>query len=155
MRKTKGYSTQVLSWVQAISAYNLTGDEKWKRFATSTADRYIDLQIYKNSSQPVGLMSFYNTNVYAPWWDLIDLYELTKEEKYLKAAQYGASNTIAGIRSFPTVTEDLQTIHPETVLMGIQTCGGKEKRNIVWDSPAWRTMRKRSKCRNGLFHRSD
>ena len=58
LRKTKGYSTQVLSWVQAISAYNLTGDEKWKRFATSTADRYIDLQIYKNSSQPVGLMSF-------------------------------------------------------------------------------------------------
>ena len=112
LRKTKGYSTQVLSWVQAISAYNLTGDEKWKRFATSTADRYIDLQIYKNSSQPVGLMSFYNTNVYAPWWDLIDLYELTKEEKYLKAAQYGASNTIAGIRSFPAVTEDLQTIHP-------------------------------------------
>ena len=100
-------------------------------------------------------MSFYNTNVYAPWWDLIDLYELTKEEKYLKAAQYGASNTIAGIRSFPTVTEDLQTIHPGNRLMGIQTCGGKEKRNIVWDSPAWRTMRKRSKCRNGLFHRSD
>ena len=30
----------------------------------------------------------------------------------MKAAQYGASNTIAGIRSFPTVTEDLQTIHP-------------------------------------------
>ncbi len=117
LRKTKGYSTQVLSWVQAISAYNLTGDEKWKRFATSTADRYIDLQIYKNSSQPVGLMSFYNTNVYAPWWDLIDLYELTKEEKYLKAAQYGASNTIAGIRSFLPLQRIYKRFIRETVLM--------------------------------------
>ena len=28
LRKTKGYSTQVLSWVQAISAYNLTGEDR-------------------------------------------------------------------------------------------------------------------------------
>lgn len=112
LRKTKGYSAQVLSWVQAMSAYNLTGDEKWKRFATSTANRYIDLQIYKTTTKPIGFMAFYNTSVYAPWWDLIDLYELTKDEKYLKAAQYGAANTIAGIRSFPAVSEDLQTIHP-------------------------------------------
>lgn len=112
LRQTKGYSAPVLSWVQAMSAYNLTGDEKWKRFATSTADRYIDLQIYKNSTGPVGGMSFYNANVYAPWWNLIDLYEWTKEEKYLKAAQYGAANTIAGIRSYPAVKERLQTVHP-------------------------------------------
>lgn len=85
LRKTKGYSTQVLSWVQAISAYNLTGDEERNGLLTSTADRYIDLQIYKNSSQPVGLMSFYNTNVYAPWWDLIDLYELNKRREIFES----------------------------------------------------------------------
>lgn len=113
LRKTSGYSTPILSWVQAISAYKLTGDEKWMRFATSTANRYIDTQVYANTSQPLGLMPFYNTTFYAPWWDLIDLYELTKDEKYLKAAQYGASHTIAGIRSFPAVGEGIQTIHPE------------------------------------------
>lgn len=130
LRKTKGYSTPVLSWVQALSAYRLTEDEKWKRVAISTANRYIDTQIYKNTSRPVGLMAFYNANVYAPWWDLLDLYEMTGEEKYLTAAQYGASHTIAGIRSFPAVTDSLQTIHPGSRFDGNTTLWWKGKKKF-------------------------
>lgn len=112
LRKPQGYSMKVSPWVQAMSAYKLTGNEKWLRFATSTANRYIDTQVYGNTSKTVGLMSFYNTNIYAPWWDLIDLYEMTKDEKYLQAAQYGAAHTLVGIRNFPAVDESQQTIHP-------------------------------------------
>ena len=55
----------------------------------------------------------------------------------------------------PTVTEDLQTIHPGNRFDGNTTCGGKEKRNIVWGFPRVANDAQESKCRNGLFHRSD
>lgn len=112
LRDTKGYSVKTLSWVQALSAYRMTGNPEWLRKATVTADRYIALNIYKNTTQPVGQMAFYNTNVYAAWWNLIDLYEATNDNKYLDAAMYGAASTIAGIRSYPAVKDEMQTIHP-------------------------------------------
>ncbi|MDE5661333.1 MAG: hypothetical protein K2I04_01745, partial [Muribaculaceae bacterium] len=37
LRAPRGYSAPILSWVQALSAYRLTGDEKWLRRARSTA----------------------------------------------------------------------------------------------------------------------
>lgn len=153
LRKTKGYSTQVLSWVQALSAYRLTGDEKWKRSAISTAKRYIDTQIYKNTSRPIGFMAFYNSNVYAPWWDLLDLYELTKEDKYLEAAQYGASNTLVGIRSFPAVTEEMQTIHPNNRFDGNTTLWWKGKEKYRLGFPVRQTTLLKNKFHSGKFHR--
>ncbi|NDW08721.1 hypothetical protein [Dysgonomonas sp. 520] len=112
LRKTSGYSVPVYSWVQALSAYKLTKNHKWLNLATSTADRYISTQIYANTSKPLNRLSFYNTTFYSPWWNLIDLYEETKNGDYLKAAQYGAAHTIAGIRSYPAVKDEEQVIHP-------------------------------------------
>lgn len=112
LRKTRGYSVQTQPWVQALSAYRLTGNEKWMRSATSVADRFVNIHIYSKSAEIFGSMPFYNTTFYTPWWDLVDLYEETKNEKYLQAAQYGAAHTLAGIRSFPAVEDKEQIIHP-------------------------------------------
>ncbi len=111
LRKTSGYSVPTLSWVQALSAYRLTGQKKWLEEAKKSASLYIDQQIYTNTGTPLSKMPFYNTTFYAPWWDLIDLYEETKDRKYLDAAQYGAAHTLAGIRSYPQVADSVQTIH--------------------------------------------
>lgn len=112
LRKPRGYSAPILSWVQALYAYRLTGDDKWLRRATSTAQRDAELHIYKNSTKPMRYQAFYNSTIYAPWWDFIDLYETTGDRRYLDAARYGAGHTLAGIRSWPAVRDSLQTIHP-------------------------------------------
>lgn len=129
LRNASGYSTRPQSWVQALSAYRMTGDEKWLKESIATADRYIATNIYCNTETPIRYMSFYNATVYAPWWNLIDLYEETGEQKYLDAAMYGAANTIAGTRSFPAVKDSLQTIHPGGHYEGNTTMWwkGKEK----------------------------
>lgn len=111
-RAPKGYSVPVVSWVQSLSAYRMTGDRKWLDRTISTADRYVDIHIYNKQDKPAGTMSFYNSNVYPAWWNLIDLYEITGNRKYLDAAEYGAGSTIAGIRSYPAVRDTLMTIHP-------------------------------------------
>ena len=127
LRKTSGYSVPTLSWVQALSAYRLTGQKKWLEEAKTTATRYISHQIYTNTTTPLSKMPFYNTTFYAPWWDLIDLYEETKDNKFLEAAQYGAAHTLAGVRSYPQVVDSMQTIHPDDQYEGNTNLWWKDK----------------------------
>lgn len=112
LRKVTGYSTTFIDWVQAMAAYKMTGDPKWLRMATQQADKYIASQVYANTKKTLAPTPFYNASFYAPWWHLVDLYELTKDRKYLDAAAYGSYFTIAGIRSFPQVKDSAITIHP-------------------------------------------
>jgi hypothetical protein len=112
LRAVKGYSTDFNKWNQALWAYRLTGQKKWLAIAEKDADNFIQQKIYANTNKLLSHIPFYNASFYAPWWDLLDLYETTKNDKWLKAAGYGAYFTIAGIRSYPKVDNQLQTIHP-------------------------------------------
>ena len=129
VRQTKGYSAPVVSWVQFLAAYRLTGDSKWLVRTLETAERYVNLHIYTKSDQPSGDMAFYNSQMYPAWWNLLDLYEMTGDVKWLDAARYGAASTIAGIRCYPAVSDGLQTIHPGGKFEGNTTMWwkGKEK----------------------------
>jgi len=119
LRMAKGYSTDFYSWNQALWAYQLTGQAKWLQQAKKDADLFIQQKIYNNTSKVLSHVPFYNASFYAPWWDLLDLYETTKDKKYLKAAEYGAHFTIAGIRSYPKVEDSLQTIHKNNHYDGV------------------------------------
>lgn len=121
IRTVRGYSTPILSWVQALYAYRLTKDPKWLRQAETTAKRDIDLHIYKNLEKPVRYAAFYNTAMYGAWWDLLDLYETTNNKEYLDAARYGAAQTIAGIRIYPAVRDTVMTIHKGNIYNGNTT----------------------------------
>jgi len=121
LRAPRGYSSPILSWVQSLAAYRLTGDDKWLNRAKSTAVRDASLHIYKNSDKPFRYQAFYNSTIYAPWWDFVDLYEVTGDRQFLDAARYGAAQTIAGIRAWPAVKDSVQTIHPGGVYNGNTT----------------------------------
>jgi hypothetical protein len=119
LRMAKGYSTDFHSWNQALWAYQLTGQAKWLQQAKKDADLFLQQKIYNNTSKVLSHVPFYNASFYPPWWDLLDLYETTKDKKYLKAAEYGAHFTIAGIRSYPKVEDSLQTIHKNNQYDGV------------------------------------
>lgn len=120
-RSPRGYSSPILSWVQALAAYRLTGDEKWLRRARTTASRDARMHIYANSVKPMRYQAFYNSTIYAPWWDFIDLYEETGDKEFLDAARCGAAHTLAGIRTWPAVKDSVQTVHPGGVYDGNAT----------------------------------
>ncbi len=112
IRNAKGYSVEVPEYTQQLAAWRLTKEEKWLNTARTSAETYIKTQVYGKLTKPLSRMPFYNAAFYAYWWDLLDLYEETKEPFWLKAAEISAFHTLAGIRSFPLVKDSLQAIHP-------------------------------------------
>lgn len=112
IRNAKGYSVEVPEYTQYLAAWRLTKEEKWLNNAKASAKTFINNQVYGKQTKPLSRMPFYNAAFYAYWWDLLDLYDETKESQWLKAAETSAFQTLAGIRSFPLVKDSLQTIHP-------------------------------------------
>lgn len=127
IRTALGYSVNIPAWVQELAAYKLTKNSSWLNNAIANADRFITAQVNSNTITPLGKGGFYNANFYAYWWDLLDLYETTSDAKYLKAAEYSAFQTIAGIRSVPQVHDTLLTIHPGNTYEGNSNLWWKNK----------------------------
>ncbi|MNK00527.1 hypothetical protein D3C87_183120 [compost metagenome] len=110
-RKTSGYSVNIPAWTQELAAYRLTKDKKWLNDAVSHAKEFVANDVYGTKTNLLTAQPFYNTSFYPYWWDLMDLYELTKDVSFMKAAEYSSFFTIAGIRSYPLVEDKLQRIH--------------------------------------------
>lgn len=110
-RKLSGYSVNIPAWTQELAAYRLTKDKKWLNEAVSHAKDFIQNDVYGAKSNLLTAQPFYNTSFYPYWWDLMDLFEVTKDASFAKAAEYASFFTIAGIRSYPTVENKTQLIH--------------------------------------------
>lgn len=110
-RKPAGYAVNVPAWTQELAAYRLTRDKKWLNLAVSNAKSFVQNEVYGKKTLELGAQPFYNTSFYPYWWDLTDLYEVTKDTAFLEAATYASYFTIAGIRSYPLVENKQQLIH--------------------------------------------
>lgn len=110
-RYSKGYGVDA-TWADDLAAHRLTGDEQWLVRAMLGANRMIDSTLYANPSRPVHDWMFYHAQAYPQWFDLLDLYDVTREKAYLAAAAYGAHFTMAAQRSYPPVDDTPMTIHP-------------------------------------------
>ncbi|MCL6260839.1 hypothetical protein M3O96_17180 [Aquiflexum sp. TKW24L] len=81
------------SWVNAMHIYKATKDKKFLDLAISGANEYLQIRVetkqtdFKDTDAP-GLFFW---NAFTPKWvELTELYEITLNKKYLKAAQDGA-----------------------------------------------------------------
>jgi len=110
-RKLSGYSVNLPAWTQELAAYRLTKDKKWLNVAVSNAKEFIAKEVYGQKTNLLTAQPFYNTSFYPYWWDLTDLYEVSKDKTFLNAAEYASYFTLAGIRSYPLVEDKMQLIH--------------------------------------------
>lgn len=112
-------------WTGDLAAYRLTNDEQWLNLAKTKADAYLTNDIYGNRRKDSNIDMFYNT-YYPQWFDLLDLYDATKELKYYNAAKYSAHFTTAAVKSYPIVKDEQQTIHPNNRFDGVTAMWWKE-----------------------------
>ena len=97
---------------EMLGAYRLKPEAALLDALKAEADKYLETQVYGKQTRDLGVSPFYNVSFYPYWWDLLDLYELSGDKKYLDAAQESAFFTIAGLWSHPRVPPGNVTIHP-------------------------------------------
>lgn len=131
IRPAKGYSVIVPDFSQDLAAYRLTKDTKWLQSAKEKANAFLRDEVYGTKTVPLTKQPFYNTSFYANWWDLTDLYDVTRDTTFLNAAAAAAFQTLIGVRTYPAVEDQLQTIHPGNTYEGNTTMwwkGGEKYR---------------------------
>ncbi len=81
------------SWINSMHLYNATGDEEYLNRAIKGADNYLQKRVDRRQTEFVDPWSagmFFWTGFTNRWIELTELYEITKDERYLQAAQDGA-----------------------------------------------------------------
>ncbi|MBD5366454.1 MAG: hypothetical protein HDR82_05505 [Bacteroides sp.] len=126
LRASNGYFSTLRLFTQELSAYRLTADVTHLDNAVSLADACAD-EILAGHLPAMAQGSFYNSQMIPDWTPLIDIYNITGNERYLDAARLGASHTLAGIKSWPRVATGSVTVHPGDRYDGVTT--------IWWKGP--------------------
>lgn len=106
------------SWPNLLALYRMTGDQAILSRSKSQADEYIKKRILIKSTDFSGVENaaqFWTD--YAPWWiELLDLYEETKEKRYLDAAVEGAKLYMQYIWFYPIIPDNNIIINKEGVV---------------------------------------
>lgn len=108
---SSGYNSAP-AWTEELAAWRHTQDPAWLKTAREGADKFIREGVYGRKTEPVSFDAFYNIHFYPYWWELVDLFEVTGERRYLDAANEGAFHTLAGLWSHPQIPAKELTVHP-------------------------------------------
>ncbi|NQU42872.1 hypothetical protein HQ520_06270 [bacterium] len=99
-------------WSDLLAAYRLNPTDEILERVVNEADDFIQTQVYGRQEQPVPYDRFANVAYYPYWWDLLDLYDLTGERRFIDAAEEAAFHTLSAIWSHPMIPDGEVTIHP-------------------------------------------
>lgn len=98
----------VQKWVpefsQTLALYRLKPEPALLKKAVQEATAWVAKEIDGRKAEDLGYTPFYNHHFIPVWWDLVALYELTHDKRWLEAARSGGLLTVAGLRSNPQPT---------------------------------------------------
>lgn len=100
------------TWSGLLALYRQDPDPALLDRVRREADSWIGRAFELNATTTRGLQPFYNVSFYPYWWDLLDLYQITHDERHLDAARRGAWQTVAGQWVTPPVPAGERTLHP-------------------------------------------
>ena len=109
-RYSKGYGVDQ-TWADDLAAFRLTKEDKWLVKATIGANHELHTALYNNPSKSILPWMFYHAQAYPQWFDLLDLYDVSKDKALVAASAYAAHFTLAGIRTYPPICKDTILIH--------------------------------------------
>jgi len=111
----KANSSSGDSWIQQMELYRTTGDKSLLEKARAGADAYIADRITRTqtSFDDTQATGFFFWTSYSPLWiNLLDLYEETREPRYLQAAHMGAREFTQYVMMSPRIPEGDVTVNP-------------------------------------------
>jgi hypothetical protein len=108
----EGRGNSAPDWSRLLALYRLDPAGEKLDEVRAAADAFIEKEIFGRKTGEF-VSHFYNLVTAPYWFDLVDLYEETGDEKYLEAARAGAFLTMAGQFSIPATIDGPATIHED------------------------------------------
>jgi hypothetical protein len=115
VRIGKGAGT-VPPFAENLWHYNYSGREESLEEAKKQAESYLKTQVYAKNTKNFQDEEFVNQAFFPQWITLLDLYETTKDKKYLDAAVEAAGMNLAVVWSQSKIPEGNITLDGEKVL---------------------------------------
>jgi len=132
------------SWQNAMWIYKATGEKSWLKKARQGADAYLDQRVNRKAtefSDADGGGFFFWTGYTPKWIDLLELYEVTGEKKYLNAAHDGARHYTMFAWMSPSIPADSIMVNKNgiaPVYWYLQKKGHTQMSSPEEKAPAWR-----------------
>ncbi|MEX2336834.1 MAG: hypothetical protein WD555_06150 [Fulvivirga sp.] len=103
-------------WPNLLSLYKMTGDEDYLTSAKQKADEYINRRITTKqtdfSESSTEMSAIFWTDFSPLWMELLNLYEVTREQRYLDAATAGAKLYMQYTWFYPVIPDSTILINP-------------------------------------------
>ncbi|WP_300602026.1 hypothetical protein [Niabella sp.] len=102
------------NWINALFLFKMTGDTAYLNMSRKMADDYLEKRVEKRMEafgDPMISTHFFWPTFTNNWSALLELYELTREERYLKAAHDGARHYALFTWMAPAMPDSLITVN--------------------------------------------
>jgi hypothetical protein len=132
------------SWPNALALYRATGDSRHLERATKGADAYLKRRVetmQANFKDPDAGNPFFWTSFAPDWIDLLELYEETREPRYLDAAVEGARRFAMFIWFCPRIPDEEIMVNKggnAPLYWYLKSKGHKPMKTPEERVPAWR-----------------
>lgn len=109
-------------FAELLALYRQSPSEDLLTEILAEANTWVQRALLSPKKGEMGVTRFYNHTFIPVWWDLISLYDITADKRWIEAAEIGGMLTVAGQRSQPSPInkEELITIHPNDRFVGNQ-----------------------------------
>ncbi len=104
--------------------YQYTGNTEYLEKAKTEADKYIEENIDAPRSVRFDEEMFIAVDFYPQFFGLIDLYEVTKEQKYIDAAVEAAKNLLPTVWIYPSSGDEMYTVSADYTRENHYASGG-------------------------------
>lgn len=138
---TQNYATNTfrIKWTDAMYFYKATGDKLYLRKAIAGANTYLKTRVDKKQDNFTS--AFFWPKFTNQWIELLQLYELTGDKKYLDAAHEGARYFTMFSYMSPKVPDSLVTVNQDgkaPYYWYLKSKGHKQMSYPEEQAPAWR-----------------
>lgn len=102
------------NWINAMFMFRMTSDSSYLKLSKVLADQYLDERVNKKMEHfgdPMVSSSFFWPTFTNNWSALLELYELTGEQRYLEAAHDGARHYTMFTWMAPRIPDSLVTVN--------------------------------------------
>ena len=132
------------NWKNALAIYNATGEKEYLKEAVQLADEYLKNRETKKSGSfddPYSQGFFFWPGYTNDWINLIELYEVTRDEKYLKSAHNGARHYAMFCWMSPVIPDDSINVNEggkAPIYWYLKSKGHEQMKAPEEMAPAWR-----------------